>query len=383
MIKALQLVIISTLCLTTSFEIHAGTRFDSLIESARTARSEGAFLKAAQLLLKAYQMNPSPILLNNIGKMYEDSGQYRKAYDAYKNVADDPKAPSNLRPMNISRMNGIEAKLSKGHLLINAPNAIREVHVDRELITREVFSIERAVPLGKLAVEFRQDQSARVYIGWVLSKAGERTLVNLDGWQKKATAKITAINLSGLKALRINGYEVHHLDTHEIKLRPNTYLIELEFRDGSLYERTSALKKGSTITLDSFATKFTLVRASDIQPRDSQFWFKGGAVALGVGLTTAGGLLALNANGEHQDILANENIGMLQAQARWTDAQERGDRGVSLMGIGLTALTSGILWFVLDPQQPGQSSAWEWFPSPMIAPAFIQASALEQLTQVK
>jgi hypothetical protein len=382
-IKALQLVFISTLCLTASFEVHAVPGFDRLIESARTARSKGKFLKAAQLLLKAYQMNPSTILLNNIGKMYEDSGQYRKAYDAYKKVADDPAAPSNLRPMNISRMNGIASKLSKGHFTIKAPKAIREAYINGKLISREVFSVERSVPLGKIPVEFWQDQSAQVNIAWVLSKAGTRKKLNLGRLKKSMTAKITALDLAGLKSLSINGYDVKRAKCNVVKLKPSTYLLELEFRDGSLYERTVSLKKGSVITLDSFATEFAQVRSPDSQSRNSQFWFKGGAVALGVGLTTAGGLLAMNANAEHQDILSNTDISMLQAQERWTDAQERGDRGVSLMGIGLTALTSGILWFVLDPQQPGQSSAWDWFPSPMIAPAFTHPLTAAPITQVK
>lgn len=380
--KALQLLLISMLCLPVSSEVHASGRFDTLINSARTARSQGAFLKAAQLLLKAYQMSPNPVLLNNIGKMYEEAGKYSKAYEAYKSVADDPNAPSTLRPMNISRMNGIEGKLSKGHLLLKSPKVIREVRIGEELVTSAVFAIERSMALGKHPVEFSENESTKAYLSWVSMVAGERLTVSLSRLKKMSTGKIKGFDLTGLTALRINGHKVYHSKSTSLLLVPGTYLVEMEFRDDSLYERTLTLKKGSVVTVDDFATQFIQIRKPNTFTADPQFWFKGGAVALGVGLTTAGGLLALNASERHNQILGDASLNMIDAKQEWDDAQARGDRGLGLMGVGLTALTSGILWFALDPKEKQERGAWEWFPSPLLAPAYSKSNASLKFYQV-
>lgn len=381
--KVLQFLLIALFWLPNSTPVQAAGRFETLIDSARTARADGAYLKAAQLLLKAYQMNPNPVLLNNIGKMYEEAGKYKKAYEAYKSVADDPDAPSDLRPMNISRMNGIQDKLSKGHLIIIGTKPVAKVRIDDEDVDKTIFHIERSLALGKYAVEFKKKKSKRIYISWVSMVAGERKTIRLKRIQKAAKAKITALNLAGISEIRINGYTVHHRNSSSILLKPATYLIELEFKDGAVYERTVSLKKGTNLAVDDFATTFTEMQAPDSTQSDPKFWYKGGAVALGVGLTTAGGLLALNASDTHNQILGNPSLSMVEAKQEWDNAQTRGDRGLGLMGIGLTALTSGILWFALDPHEKQERGAWEWFPSPLLAPVYAQPNASLKLNQVQ
>ena len=96
-----------------------GSDFDGLIKQAQDARKLGRYLQAVSLLQKAYDIQPDPVLLNNIGKMYEEAGQYRKAYDTYKKVADDDSANSRLREKDEQRMNNLKPMLSQGYFVIN------------------------------------------------------------------------------------------------------------------------------------------------------------------------------------------------------------------------------------------------------------------------
>ena len=180
----LKVVIVSIGCLAFSQPVSAEESLETLIQSARKAKSNGKFLKAAKLLFKAYQINKNPILLNNMGKMYEEAGYYREAYDAYRNVADDPNAPNNLRPMNISRMTAMEGKLTKAHLSVQNAENIEVIEIGDERITSDTFSIERSLPTGKPAVFFAPKASANLFIDWLNLKAGRRTVVNIAKIQK-------------------------------------------------------------------------------------------------------------------------------------------------------------------------------------------------------
>ena len=80
--------------------------------------------------------------------------------------------------------------------------------------------------------------------------------------------------------------------------------------------------------------------------------------------------MALDAKDRHDQILSNPTISMRDARDSWNSAQERGDRGVSIMGVGLTALTSGILWLALDAGAADGRGAWDWLPRPFTMPSY-------------
>lgn len=366
----LKVMIISLGCLAFSHQASAKEQLNTLIQNARKAKNNGKYLKAAKLLFKAYQLNKNPILLNNIGKMYEEAGYYREAYDAYRNVADDPNAPNDLRPMNISRMTAMESKLTKAHLRVKNADDIEVLQIEDEQITRDTFTIERSLPSGKRAFFFSPKESTNLFMNWLNLKAGRRTVVNITKTRKKATSKLVAFKLRGLETLRINGTALPHEDLNAIYLVPGVHLVSLNFNDGSEYERTFRMKAKSTYSCDDFATTFSQVTAPVERQSDTYLWLKGGAVALGVGLTTAGGLMAYDAKSTHDQILDDQQISMVDARDRWDSAQERGDRGVSIMGVGLTALTSGILWLALDAGTSDGRGAWDWLPRPFTMPNY-------------
>ena len=105
-------------------------------------------------------------------------------------------------------------------------------------------------------------------------------------------------------------------------------------------------------------------------------WIKSSAVALGVGLTTAGGFMSYNAHSETDDIMRSNTLTMYEARDRWAEARDSGDTGVVLMSVGLTALTGGVLWLMLDNKDTRSSDVWEFGPLVPFQPAY-SASSIE------
>ena len=59
---------------------------EQIMAEATRARDAGELDRVVKLLLEAYEVNPAPALLNNLGRIYEQLGRYGDAYAAYKKV---------------------------------------------------------------------------------------------------------------------------------------------------------------------------------------------------------------------------------------------------------------------------------------------------------
>ncbi|MEC9073373.1 MAG: hypothetical protein VX938_13365, partial [Myxococcota bacterium] len=88
-----------------------------VMRDAVQARDAGDLVRTVQLLREAHKIQPAPEILNNLGKVLEQMGRYREAYDAYKLVADDPNADQSLRALDSSRLGALQPKLNKAWLL--------------------------------------------------------------------------------------------------------------------------------------------------------------------------------------------------------------------------------------------------------------------------
>ena len=346
--------------------------YDRLVEQAQAARQEGNFLEAAALLERAHALKPIPVLLNNIGKMYEVAGVYRKAYNAYKRVADDPNADSALRNLDSQRMANLQPKLSQGHFVIKTSETIKNLWLGGERVDRSTFNIEQRRPPGSHKIEIQMPK--QTVFGTINLKTARRTTLNLDDIVGKAHGQIVGLSVAGLKSISIDGYTVRTdlklIET--INLAPEVYDVGLSFTDGSRYESVRKVAKGKRLDLNAYASNFARTeegfQVGGATPK--HLWIKSTAVALGVGLTTAGGFMSVNAREDADRVFSNSEITMFDAQSRWNEARSDGERGVMLMSVGLTAITGGVLWLLLDERSSGGSSAWEFGPSLPLQPVF-------------
>ncbi|MEC9072689.1 MAG: tetratricopeptide repeat protein, partial [Myxococcota bacterium] len=105
---------------------------DEVMRDAVQARDAGDLDRTVTLLWEAYKIQPAPEILNNLGKILEQLGRYREAYDAYKKVTDDPEADQSLRALDSSRIATLQPKLNKAWLLPKITPKDATVLVDGE-----------------------------------------------------------------------------------------------------------------------------------------------------------------------------------------------------------------------------------------------------------
>ena len=107
--------------------VQADTDWVSKAIEARNAKDYPATIR---YLKKAIEADPSPVLLNNLGKTYEVVGRYDLAFKTYQQVGDDPKASKELRDLDTDRMNKIKPNLSKTLVLVPSDAPWQQVWVN-------------------------------------------------------------------------------------------------------------------------------------------------------------------------------------------------------------------------------------------------------------
>ena len=136
----------------------------TVMKEATEARSAGDLKRVVALLEEAYSLQPAPQILNNLGKMYEQLGDYRSAYAAYKKVADDPAAPPDLRALDTARINGLRPKLNHAWLRPSLkPKGTRLLGDGQEALLD--VDGEAQAPKGRLALQFISPDGATIVSG--------------------------------------------------------------------------------------------------------------------------------------------------------------------------------------------------------------------------
>ena len=149
----------------------------SLIKEARAARKKGDLNRTAALLLRAYSIDSKPVLLNNLGKVYEEMGRYDLAYATYKRVVDDPNTSQKLRDLDKDRMARIYEKLTA--TLVQVPNSVTWSQVWINSKGYPMGSgIELSVPTGPLMIDIFDAKSTVVVRLDVNGPAGRRLVLD-------------------------------------------------------------------------------------------------------------------------------------------------------------------------------------------------------------
>ena len=205
--------------------------FETLISEAKQARKNNEPERAAEYLRRAYRVKPMPVLLNNLGKVYEELGWYSEAYEAYTRVTDDPNAPNELRTLDETRVAKLAPKL--GQAWIRCPRDLgwSALWVDGEPYPLE-SGVEVAVDPGFTQFEIQRETSKSVLLRLVKTSAGRRFEVSPT--LGTASVEHGRINLRGIKGLvlriTIDGYEIKARASmiKDIKVPGGEHLLQIE-----------------------------------------------------------------------------------------------------------------------------------------------------------
>jgi tetratricopeptide (TPR) repeat protein len=369
--------------------------FADLIQRAQAARAAGDLEACLDLLGQAYQLKPSPELLNNRGKVLEDLGRYEEAAKAYKGVADDPAADPNLRSLDASRFAALQAKLNRSWLLVKLTPPDAAIWVNGTASSPSAGSEIPGNP-GRNVVEMSSPGSSVIVVRRPDLPAGRRTLFREDLTQPKPTDSAIALapGLGTPLSLSIDGYALRTELGGRTALRVDAgvYEVAVELVGGERFTETVRVPPASQVFVGEqrvreqpAADPVTPVEpptpAAAAEPWKRSIW---PYVVGGVGLALAGvgTWLLVDAEADRDQVrdaktearaLATGSgtvvTGVTYARAVELEesANNKTGAGAAVVGIGAAAVVGSVVWWLLDaPADPPSDSSGlnlQWGPT--------------------
>ena len=392
------------ICLSLSLHgvAHAQTDWFAKAKAARDAKD---YAKTIKYLRKAYDESPSPVLLNNIAKIYEKMGDYLNASKTYKIVVDDPNAPSDLRQLDHERWMRLKPKLSQVHVVVSPAVNWRRVwltknlndleagwHVidplsasdtNQDIGGRERDAIEYSVETSELVVDVLPKDGKIIHRVLVEARPGRRLtlrrrLINkntkksgLVSW-RESTVKMKRISIDDIP------FKGSLRKLEGMRLAPGSYSVRIAWVGRKVERRTIRLQAGKTFQLkplkeerisaavstqvpnEKFAVPTNPVR-DRVEARPSLGLDKIGQLALavaGLGMMTAGSILYFDADSERQDtvieaqkvrLLGEADSGALLAQ--WSEDNktltDKMNKNLGMVYSGTALVATSAVWWAL------------------------------------
>ena len=333
----------------------------SLVEQAETARQTGDYRTAERHLRAAYTRQPLPVIMNNLGKLFEEEGRYLAAIEAYRTVTEDPAAPPELRALDRARLAALEPKARSAWVRAPAPAAWASLRVAGIAVPME-GNVEVGVPPGPVLVEVRPAAHLGTHRVWIQTvERGRRHIVAAP-----ASADETAfLTLGGLSppvdAMYLNG---HRLSgdagaTQTLEMPAGAHAIRLESRVGKRLELRVSLAAGQSRALSDWAKGPWVAQhapppsAEDGMSPQVARLLRIMSVSLGAVLTGAG--LYLNHDVEQtrafiMDPERSPDMTMREAADQWELLNTRSMVGGTLTGLGSAMMMGGVVWWWLDDE---------------------------------
>ena len=226
-----------------------------LFEQAKKARQVGDLEKTVTLLEKAYAATKDPVLLNNIGKVYEEMGQYDNAYKMYLRALNDPNIPARIKTLDESRLERLKPKLAQTQVVVPPDSPWRNVWING-VVYPVGTGIEYAVTAGRFSVD-AVDPSRQVLVRMQLEGPPGRRMHLRPSLTQDLDQRFGVISWSQTKAklkqLRIDEKSLlAPLDLIKgIQLAPGEYTVESIWMGGQSQLQTIVVVAGRGIELQS------------------------------------------------------------------------------------------------------------------------------------
>ncbi len=332
--------------------------FQQVFAEATAAREAGRLEDAARLLREAYDIAPTPALLNNLGRVLETLGRYDEAARAYTRVVDDPEADAQLRALDAARLAKIERRLGAAWVVaeVTPPGA--------------TLLVDGRPPAATAGQEFRLDGGDHVFE--VAAPGGERvrlvvrrfplnrrtrlTLAATGPAQGPAPARLTLDGPARAPdGLAVDGYRVQAPleGLREVLVAPGRHRARVERADGRVATGRFSAASGETVSLGALRPRGALGAGRAALPDQAATspwpWVVAGVGAAGV---AAGVGLYLAAEGDLDTInTARRNdvghiIGLTYAEAVSLE-RAAGDKRTGALAAtvaGGALLAGGVIW---------------------------------------
>jgi len=183
--------------------------YSDLVGQAVAARKAGDLAGAAAALQKALEQNPSPELSNNLARVYEEMGQYIKAYDIYLQVSNDPLADRSLRALDSGRMAALQPKIGVAWLVPKIAPEGASISLDGRPLEGRALTMEQATGPGRSGLELISPGASEVVVRVMKFPVGERSTYEEDLTERPASdATLSFAGVLPVGEVRLNGHRI-------------------------------------------------------------------------------------------------------------------------------------------------------------------------------
>lgn len=335
----------------------------ALFNEAKVARAGGDLLRAVRLLNQIYEREPSPSLLNNLGKLYEGLGWYREAVEAYQKVADDSSADIGLRSLDASRIAALRPLLGKAWLKLKdaPPNVL--VWLDGQPVGGWSGREVSAAP-GSHLLEMRIPGATETLIVRLDLPVARRTLFSPDSHPTPAGVVLLPPAPSPWSNVTLNGVSLGAPATalRTLLLPPGPLELQVRFPTHT-HRETLNVVSGETLGVTWTQPSASPAPKPSLRPPPGSSWpmwvgLGVSAAALGTGtwLWVDGSLQASALN----DALATEDpvtsFSLEEAQEIREDANLKVPLGMGLAILGVAAVTTMCVLAFSGSDEPPETS---------------------------
>jgi len=339
--------------------------FNELIKEARLAKDAGNYEEAIALLKRAHKIKATPVLINNIGKMYSKLGRYKEAVDAYRIVTDDPNASQEVRTLDEQRIGKLEPKLSKAWGRVEGDIPWTAVWVGGQFCPLE-GQVEVPVRPGTRWVELKAKGGHRIRLRQLDLPMGRRTSIKATTFQNAesmATLRFEDLDPRPVE-LQVNGLNIESPSTglNRLDLPAGTHVLRLMNPAGRWVQLKTTLRAAQEALVSKLLPSDWKERKSAYGTapvpgvyRTTQIL----AAGLGATLITSGLYLFYDVEQSRAYVLdetQSPSMTMKEADERWRTLNNRATLGGILTGIGSAVVIGAGTWWWLG-RSKGQAPA--------------------------
>jgi hypothetical protein len=348
--------------------------FDSVMTEALAAKSAGEFERVVTLLKEAYELQPSPALLNNLGRTYEELGRYGDAVKAYKGVTDDPKAPADLRSLDAGRMSMLAPKLGRVWLQTDFKPRDARLFIDgkrMDVEPKEEYDVDR----GTHAIECAREASGDIVLRSERFPVSQRSwlLCDVTG-RAESDAWVEIDPASSVATIDVRGYRVQTpiSSKRALRLTSGEVVLDVGFADGTSrrvktkllplarVQLAALLEDSEDTTATALGANLTAVAATSSGASSLPLITAvSGLVGVGVGAGLM--LLADSQRAEVADAAApagsldlavGSDITEAQTHETQAEAQDNQQTGTIVLGVGAAIAIGGAVWWWMSGDAP-------------------------------
>ena len=346
-------------------------------EKAKNARAAGNYVEAVEYLKQAYETTKAPVLLNNLGKVYEEMGNYAEAYATYKRVLEDPTASKELKQLDRERMMDLEPKLNKSMLVAATTMPWQRIWVNESAFAFRT-GMEKGVEPEGIVVDIQRQNERLLYRMKIAGEPGRRLTLDESLTTKYEGRRGILLWDQGrvsVKSVKVDDVSVMaSMDaTDGVWLVPGRYVIQIAWIGQAPETKTLTIEPGRALTvrpngtlinskirMDGIGTDAQFV-TDDALPGSAVDYTKWSQLTLGVvGTVVAatGTLMFMNASDDRERFVVQKQANYVPITGsvdddiiNWHGDNDRltddMNMGLGLVYGGTTALISGAVWWYL------------------------------------